>query len=139
MGKRKRLMAQRLKEEREKKVFAKLKYVHVSPRKMRLVADMIRGMNANKALAILNNTPKIAARHLERLVASALNNWEQKKENVPDDVYIKEIYVDGAGMLKRIRPRAQGRAFRIRKRLSHVTVVLDAMSNETNENNTETE
>ncbi len=128
MGKRKRLMAERLKERRKNTAYAVLRNSPISPRKMRLVADLVRGKEINEALAILRYTPKDAARRLEKLLYSALHNWQAKNEDKSADeseIYIKEIFVDSAGMLKRIRPRAHGRAFRIRKRFNHVTVILD--------------
>ncbi len=127
MGKRKRLMAEKLKEKRKNTVYAILRNSPISPRKMRLVADLVRGKEVNHALAILQYTPKDAAKRLEKLIRSALANWEVKNGNPSEEeeIYIKEIYVNGAGMLKRIRPRAHGRAFRIRKRFNHVTVILD--------------
>ena len=133
MGKRKRIMAEKLKEQRRNKAYAVLRNYRMSPRKMRLVADMIRGMDVQEALDVLQFTKKAAAEPIRKLLLSAINNWEQKHEgeSVEDaDLYIKEIRVDGAGMLKRIRPRAQGRAFLIRRRLSHVTIVLDSKNKE---------
>ena len=133
MGKRKRIMAEKLKEQRKNKVYAILRNYRMSPRKMRLVADMIRGMDVQEALDVLQFTKKAAAEPIRKLLLSAINNWEQKHEgeSVEDaNLYIKEIRVDGAGMLKRIRPRAQGRAFLIRRRLSHVTIVLDSKNKE---------
>ncbi len=129
MGKRKRIYAEKLKEKRRNTVYAKLRSYRMSPRKMRLVADLIRGMDVQDALDTLQFTKKAAAEPIRKLLLSAINNWEQKHEGerVEDaNLYIKEIYVDGAGMLKRIRPRAQGRAFPIRRRFSHVTIVLDS-------------
>ncbi len=133
MGKRKRIYAEKLKEERSKKAYAVLRNYRMSPRKMRLVADLVRGMDVNEALDVLQYTKKAAAEPIRKLLLSAMNNWEQKHEDLrieDADLYIKEIYVDGAGMLKRIRPRAQGRAFPIRRRFSHVTIVLDSKNNE---------
>lgn len=109
---------------------AKLKNVPTSPRKMRLVADMIRGQKVTRALSILKFEPKVGAGYLEKLVLSAVANWEQKNEDqdIEDvDLYVKTIYVDGGRMLKRLRPAPQGRAHRIRKRSNHVTVVVDAL------------
>lgn len=111
---------------------AKLKNIPTSPRKMRLVANMIRGQKVDRALSILKFEPKVGAGYLEKLVLSAVANWEQKNEDqdIEDvDLYVKTIYVDGGRMLKRLRPAPQGRAHRIRKRSNHVTVVVDAMSN----------
>ncbi len=132
MGVRKRQMAERLKAEKKQMVFAKLNNCPTSPRKMRLVADLIRGEGVEKALAILRFNPKEASRRLEKLLLSALANWEAKNEeaNVEDaELFIKEIRVDSAGMLKRLRPAPQGRAHRIRKRSNHVTLVLGSNNN----------
>lgn len=127
MGVRKKQRAEQRKEERKNKFFAKLNGCPTSPRKMRLVADQIRGVEIEKALAILKFSPKEAARNLEKLTLSAINNWQQKNEEADIEnagLYVKEIYVDSAGMLKRLRPAPQGRAHRIRKRSNHVTMVL---------------
>ena len=100
---------------------------------MRLVADIIRGKDVQTALDILAYTKKGAAEPIRKLLLSAISNWEQKNEGArveEADLYVKEITVDGAGMLKRIRPRAQGRAFPIRKRYSHVTLVVDTKNTE---------
>ncbi|WP_299532085.1 50S ribosomal protein L22 [Ulvibacterium sp.] len=132
MGVRKRQMAERLKAEKKQMAFAKLNNCPTSPRKMRLVADLIRGEGVEKALAILRFNPKEASRRLEKLLLSALANWEAKNEdaNVEDaELFIKEIRVDSAGMLKRLRPAPQGRAHRIRKRSNHVTLVLGSNNN----------
>lgn len=129
MGARKRLRAEALKEARENKVFAKLNNVPTSPRKMRLVADQVRGMDVDKALFLLKNSPKEAGKRLEKLVLSALNNWEQKNEDgrlEEAGLYISSISVDSGRMLKRIQPAPQGRAHRIRKRSNHVTLVLES-------------
>jgi large subunit ribosomal protein L22 len=130
MGARKKLMAERLKEERQQKVIASLRNYPTSPRKMRYVVDLIRGMEVNKALDILRYSEKAAARPLEKLLMSAIANWQAKNENVRLDdafIFIKEARVDGGRMLKRLRPAPQGRAYRIRKRSNHVTLVLDAI------------
>ncbi len=128
MGARKRLRAEKLKEARKQTAFAKHSNCPVSPRKMRLVADTVRGEEVFKAMAVLQHTPKEAARKLEKVLRSAISNWEQKNEGSdPEtaDLYVREIQVDKARSLKRIRPRAQGRAFRIEKPSNHVTLVLD--------------
>ncbi|MEO1011752.1 MAG: 50S ribosomal protein L22 [Bacteroidota bacterium] len=132
MGVRKRQMAERIKAEKKQMAFAKLNNCPTSPRKMRLVADLIRGEGVERALAILRFNPKEASRRLEKLLLSALANWEAKNEDadVEDaELYIKEIRVDSAGMLKRLRPAPQGRAHRIRKRSNHVTLVLGSNTN----------
>ncbi len=129
MGARKRLRAEHLKEQKKNTSFAKLNNCPTSPRKMRLVADMIRGEDVFKALSLLQYTQKEAAGRLEKLLRSAIANWENKNEGQrPEeaDLFIKEVRVDEAGMLKRLRPRAQGRAYRIRKRSNHVTLVVDS-------------
>lgn len=127
MGNRKRQSAQALKEAKKSLAFAKLNNCPTSPRKMRLVADQVRGESIDKALAILKFSPKEASRRLEKLVLSAIANWQSKNEDEDIEkaaLYIAEIKVDGASMLKRLRPAPQGRAHRIRKRSNHVTVVL---------------
>ena len=111
---------------------AKLKEVPTSPRKMRLVADLIRGERVNKALNILKYEPKVGAPKLEKLLLSAISNWEAKNQDVKleeADLYVKDIWVDGGRILKRLRPAPQGRAHRIRKRSNHVTLVVDSMKN----------
>jgi len=135
MGVRKKLRAQQLKEERKNKFFAKLNGCPTSPRKMRLVADLIRGVEVEKALAILKFSSKEAARNLEKLTLSAIANWQAKNEdaNLEDaGLFVKEIYVDSAMMLKRLRPAPQGRAHRIRKRSNHVTMILGEKNNTSN-------
>lgn len=108
---------------------ARLKNVPTSPRKMRVVADLVRGQRVNHALNILKFEGKQGAERIEKLVLSAISNWETKNEDAKleeADLYIKEIYVDSARILKRLRPAPQGRAHRIRKRSNHVTLVLDS-------------
>ncbi len=107
---------------------ARLNNVPTSPRKMRLVADMIRGESVNRALNILKFESKVGAARIEKLLLSAVANWQSKNEDVKleeADLYVKEILVDSARMLKRLRPAPQGRAHRIRKRSNHVTLVVD--------------
>lgn len=131
MGSRKKQMAEAIKAEKKQIAFAKLNNCPTSPRKMRLVADLIRGEKAEKALTILRYSQKEAARRLEKLVLSGIANWQAKNEdaNVEEaGLFIKEIRVDGGTMLKRLRPAPQGRAHRIRKRSNHVTVVIDALN-----------
>ena len=109
-------------------VSASLKNCPTSPRKMRLVADQIRGKKVNNALSILKFSPKHASNRLEKLLLSAISNWQQKNPDTDienENVIVSEIRVDSAGMLKRLRPAPQGRAHRIRKRSNHVTLVLD--------------
>lgn len=109
---------------------AKLKNVPTSPRKMRLVADLIRGERVNKALNILKYEPKVGAPKLEKLLLSAISGWEAKHQDVKleeADLYVKDIWVDGGRILKRLRPAPQGRAHRIRKRSNHVTLVVSSL------------
>ncbi|NDK56152.1 50S ribosomal protein L22 [Pontibacter fetidus] len=112
---------------------AKLNNVPTSPRKMRLVADMVRGKSVAKALGILKFEPNSGAAKLEKLLLSALSNWQQKNEDAQIEdanLYIKTIFVDEGKMLKRLRPAPQGRGYRIRKRSNHVTLVIDSMTEE---------
>ncbi len=128
MGLRKREMADKMKEERKTSAFAKLNDYPSSPRKMRLVADIIRGKDAFAALNILKFTRKHAALPLEKLLRSAISNWQAKNEGADvaeANIIVKDIKVDGGAMLKRISPAPQGRAHRIRKRSNHVTIILD--------------
>ncbi len=127
MGSRKHISAEKRKEERKTKYFARLRNVPTSPRKMRLVADMVRGKDVEEALAMLQHTSKEAAGRVYKLLRSAIANWEVKNEGArieDNQLYIKEIMVDSGRMLKRIQPAPQGRAHRIRKRSNHVTLVL---------------
>jgi len=127
MGIRKRNRAETLKDARKNLAFAKLNNCPTSPRKMRLVADLIRGLDIDKAINILKFNPKEASLRLEKLLLSAIANWEQKNtgSNIEEsNLYIKEITVDSGRMLKRIQPAPQGRAHRIRKRSNHVTLIL---------------
>lgn len=131
MGKRKRIAAEKRKEEKKNVAFAILRNYPASPRKMRLIADLIRGMEVNKALDVLKYTKKAQALPLRKLLLSAINNWQQKNETqrIEDvNLFVKEIYVNGGRMLKRIRPAPHGRAYRIRKRSNHVTIVLDSFN-----------
>lgn len=128
MGARKRIRAEKIKEERKSLAIAKLNDCPISPRKMRLVADLIRGVDVNKALNILQHNPKEGASRLEKLLRSAIANWEQKNEDKSieeEALIVKSIEVSPAGMLKRIQAAPQGRAHRIRKRSNHVTIVVD--------------
>ena len=129
MGNRKRKSDELNKESNKNISFAKLNNCPTSPRKMRLVADQVRGENINSALSILKFSPKEASRRLEKLLLSAITNWQLKNEESDienADLFIKEIKVDSASMLKRLRTAPQGRAHRIRKRSNHVTLVLGA-------------
>ena len=105
---------------------AKLKNYPTSPRKMRLLADLVRGMRVEKALAVLEHNAKHPAVPLRKLVLSAISNWKQKNEGGDEaGLVIKTIFVDGARTLKRMRPAPQGRGYRVRKRSNHVTVIVD--------------
>ena len=129
MGLRKRNSANQIKESKKNLAFAKLNNSPISPRKMRLVADQIRGENIESALTILKFSPKEASRRLEKLLVSAISNWQLKNESLDietSQLFVKEIRVDSAGMLKRIRTAPQGRAHRIRKRSNHVTLILSS-------------
>ena len=128
MGARKRIKADSMKEARKNIALAKLNNCPTSPRKMRLIADLIRGMDAEKALSELKHNPKEASIRMEKLLLSALANWEAKNDGKNMDesnLYVSEVKVDSGRMLKRIQPAPQGRAHRIRKRSNHVTLVVD--------------
>jgi large subunit ribosomal protein L22 len=132
MGSRKKQMADAIKESKKQVAFAKLNNCPTSPRKMRLVADLVRGEKVEKALNILRFSQKEASNRLEKLLLSAMANWQAKNEDADieeADLFVKEIRVDGGSMLKRLRPAPQGRAHRIRKRSNHVTLVLGANNN----------
>ena len=123
-----------MKQAKKKIAFAKLNNCPTSPRKMRLIADLIRGMDADKALAELKLNPKEASERMEKLLLSALANWETKNEGKrmdQENLYVSEVKVDSGRMLKRIQPAPQGRAHRIRKRSNHVTLVVDSRINDT--------
>ena len=132
MGVRKRRSAEELKEARKHIAFAKLNNCPTSPRKMRLMADLIRGEGVDKALSVLRFSSKESSIRLEKLLLSAVANWQAKNEDGDVEkagLFVKEIRVDSARMLKRLRPAPQGRAHRIRKRSNHVTLVLGAQDN----------
>ena len=132
MGVRKRKSAEEFKEARKHIAFAKLNNCPTSPRKMRLIADLIRGERIDKALSVLRFSPKESSGRLEKLLLSAVANWQAKNEDSDVEkagLFVKEIRVDSARMLKRLRPAPQGRAHRIRKRSNHVTLVLGAQDN----------
>ena len=131
MGVRKRNRANQIKEEQKNKYYAVLKNCPTSPRKMRLVADLVRGEEVNRALDILKFNQKEASHRLEKLILSAIANWQVKNEGVrieDSQLFVKEISVDSARVLKRLQTAPQGRAHRIRKRSNHVTVVLDSVN-----------
>ncbi len=130
MGTRKHNTAEQYKAEKAQKAIAILRDCPTSPRKMRLVADMVRGVEINRALGILRYSKKEASIRLEKLLRSAISNWEKKNENErleDTPLCVKEIFVDCGRMLKRVQPAPQGRAHRIRKRSNHVTIVVDKM------------
>lgn len=127
MGSRKRISNEMIKEAKKNIAFAKLNNCPTSPRKMRLVADIIRGEDVQKALGILKYSKQHASESLEKLLLSAIANWQVKNEDADVEeagLFVKTVNVDSARQLKRIRPAAQGRAHRIRKRSNHVTIVL---------------
>ena len=132
MGARKHLSAERRKEALKTQYFAKLNNVPSSPRKMRLVCDMIRGMEVNRALGVLKFSTKAASVDVEKLLRSAIANWEQKNERKAEagELFVTKIFVDGAATLKRMRPAPQGRGYRIRKRSNHVTLFVGSKENQ---------
>ena len=132
MGSRKKIMAEKIKEAKKTTYFASLRNIPTSPRKMRYVVDLVRGMEVSKALATLKFCSKDASKDLEKLVRSAIANWEQKNERKAEngELYITKIFVDEGATLKRMRPAPQGRGYRIRKRSNHVTIFVDALKNE---------
>ncbi len=127
MGKRKKLAADARKAALKTQYFAKLRNVPSSPRKMRYVVDLVRGMEVNRALATLKFCAKAASADVEKLLRSAIANWEQKNERKAEDgeLFITKIFVDCGSTLKRMRPAPQGRGYRIRKRSNHVTLFVD--------------
>ncbi len=132
MGSRKKQMADAIKEQKKQIAFAKLNNCPTSPRKMRLVADLVRGESVEKALNILKFSQKEASNRLEKLLLSAIANWQSKNEDADvesAELFVQEIRVDGGSMLKRLRPAPQGRAHRIRKRSNHVTLVVGSNNN----------
>ncbi|NLU35858.1 MAG: 50S ribosomal protein L22 [Clostridiales bacterium] len=114
-------------ENREKRPHATARYVRISPRKVKVVIDLIRGKRVGEALSILEHTPKAASEPVAKLLKSAMANAENNLGMNPDSLYVAEIYANQGPTLKRFRPRAQGRAYRIRKRTSHISVVLDEL------------
>lgn len=132
MGARKRIAAEQRKEEKKNNAMAVLNNCPSSPRKMRLVVDMIRGVEVTRALDILRYSTKEPSKRVEKLLLSAIANWQKKNEEVrveKSNLYVKEVFVDGGRQLKRLRPAPQGRGYRIRKRSNHVTIVLDSLTN----------
>ena len=127
MGKRKRLAADARKEARKAQSFAKLQNVPSSPRKMRYVVDLVRGMEVNRALGTLKFCAKAASADVEKLLRSAIANWEQKNDRKAEDgeLYISKIFVNEGATLNRMRPAPQGRGYRIRKRSNHITLFVD--------------
>ena len=132
MGARKKIAAEKRKEALKTQYFAKLQNVPSSPRKMRYVVDMIRGMEVNRALGTLKFSSKAASADVEKLLRSAIANWEQKNERKAEDgeLFVTKIYVDGGATLKRMTPAPQGRAYRIRKRSNHVTLFVGTKTND---------
>ena len=131
MGKRKKLAADARKEARKSQSFAKLRNVPSSPRKMRYVVDLVRGMEVNRALATLRFCAKAASADVERVLRSAIANWEQKNERKAEngELFITTAYVNEGATLKRMRPAPQGRGYRIRKRSNHITLFVDTKNN----------
>lgn len=132
MGKRKKLAAEKRKEALKTQYFAKLNDVPSSPRKMRYVVDLIRGMEVNRALGTLRFSSKAASSAVEKLLRSAIANWEQKNDRKAEEgeLFVTKVFVDGGTTLKRMRPAPQGRGYRIRKRSNHVTLYVDAETND---------
>ena len=129
MGVRTRTRAENRKEAKKSVAFAKLNNCPTSPRKMRLIADLIRGVRVEKALHILKTNAKQPSERLRKLLLSAIANWQAKNEGLrieDSDLFVKEVFVDGGRQLKRLQTAPQGRAHRIRKRSNHVTILLDA-------------
>lgn len=132
MGARKRLAAEARKEARKTQYFAKLRNVPSSPRKMRYVVDLVRGMEVNRALGTLKFSKKAASLDVEKVLRSAIANWEQKNDRKAEEgeLYITRIFVDEGVTLKRMRPAPQGRGYRIRKRSNHVTIFVGTNTND---------
>ena len=136
MGNRKHLAAEKIKEAKKTQYFAKLNDVPSSPRKMRLVIDMIRGMEVNRALGTLRYSNKAASKDVEKVLRSAIANWEQKNERKAEagELFVTKAYVDEGVTLKRLRPAPQGRGYRIRKRSNHISLFVDTKVAATNTN-----
>lgn len=131
MGSRKRITAEELAEDRKKVAFARLNNCPTSPRKMRLAAGLVRGIEVEKALHILKHSPMQASGRMYKLLLSAVANWQAKNEGARIEdahLYVKEIAVDSGRMVKRIQTAPQGRAYRVRKRSNHVTLIVDNKS-----------
>ena len=135
MGARKHISAEKRKEALKSMYFAKLNGVPSSPRKMRYVVDMIRGMEVNRALGVLRFSKKAVAANVEKLLRSAIANWEQKNDRKAEDgeLYVSKVFVDEGVTMKRMRPAPQGRGYRIRKRSNHVTLFVDSKTNDEKE------
>lgn len=135
MGARKHIKAEALKETKKSQYFATLKGCPSSPRKMRYVVDMVRGMEVNRALGVLRFSKKAAAANVEKLLRSAIANWEAKNDRKAEDgeLFISKIFVDEGVTMKRMRPAPQGRGYRIRKRSNHVTIFVDSKNADTND------
>lgn len=135
MGNRKKISADKSKEAKKSLYYAKLNDVPTSPRKMRLIADMIRGVEVQKALGMLKFSTKECSSKMEKLLLSAINNWEQKTGQKAEDgnLIVSAVNVDGGRTLKRLRPAPQGRGYRIRKRSNHITICVDNKNNDTKE------
>ena len=136
MGNRKHLAAEKIKEAKKSQYFAKLNDVPSSPRKMRLVVDMIRGMEVNRALGTLRYSNKAASKDVEKVLRSAIANWEQKNERKAEagELFVSKVFVDEGVTLKRLRPAPQGRGYRIRKRSNHVSLFVDTKAGIANTN-----
>ena len=136
MGNRKHLAAEKIKEAKKTQYFAKLNDVPSSPRKMRLVVDMIRGMEVNRALGTLRYSNKADSKDVEKVLRSAIANWEQKNDRKAEagELFVTKVYVDEGVTLKRLRPAPQGRGYRIRKRSNHISLFVDTKAAATNTN-----
>jgi large subunit ribosomal protein L22 len=131
MGARKRITSEQHKEEKKQTAFARLNNCPTSTRKMRLVADLIRGVEVNRALDVLRYNTKEPSKKLEKLLMSAIANWQKKNEETrieKSNLFVKEVYVNQGRTLKRLRPAPQGRGYRVRKRSNHVTIILDSLN-----------
>jgi len=131
MGARKRITSEQHKEEKKQMAFARLNNCPTSTRKMRLVADLIRGVEVNRALDVLRYNTKEPSKKLEKLLMSAIANWQKKNEEArieKSNLFVKEVYVNQGRTLKRLRPAPQGRGYRVRKRSNHVTIILDSLN-----------